>query len=68
MVVWGRKTGWGPADRSAGVLWIRTGALYLGRSDPVQLYWDIVEGCHVRLAMTVYVSCVSDFSYRICIN
>jgi hypothetical protein len=44
----GRETGFGPTDRSAGVLGIVSGALFLGSSDSVQLYRWLVEGCHVR--------------------
>jgi hypothetical protein len=43
----GRETGYGPADRSAGVLGIVSGALFLGCSDSVQLCRRLVEGCHV---------------------
>jgi hypothetical protein len=31
----GRETGYGPADRSAGVMWIVSGAVFLGSSDSV---------------------------------
>jgi hypothetical protein len=31
------KLGYGPVDRSAGVLWIVSGALFLGSSGPAQL-------------------------------
>jgi hypothetical protein len=44
----GRETGYGPADRSADVLGIVSGALFLGSSDSVQLCRWLVEGCHVR--------------------
>jgi hypothetical protein len=44
----GRETGYGPADRSAGVLWIVLEALFLGSSDSIQLCRWLVEGCHVR--------------------
>jgi hypothetical protein len=44
----GRETGYGPADRSAGVLGIVSGALFLGSSDFVQLCRWLMEGCHVR--------------------
>jgi hypothetical protein len=43
----GRETGYGPTDRSASVLWIMSGALFLGSSDSVQLCRWLVEGCHV---------------------
>jgi hypothetical protein len=39
----GRETGYGPADRSAGVLWIVSGALFLGSSGPTQLCWWLCE-------------------------
>jgi hypothetical protein len=44
----GRETGYGPADRSSGVLWIVSGDLFLGSSDSVQLCRWLVKGCHVR--------------------
>jgi hypothetical protein len=44
----GRETGYGPMDRSAGVLGIVSGALFLGSSDSVQPCRWLVEGCHVR--------------------
>jgi hypothetical protein len=44
----GRETGYGPADRSVGVLWIVSEALFLGSSDYVQLCWWLMKGCHVR--------------------
>jgi hypothetical protein len=42
-----RETGYGPTDRSAGVLWIVLGALFLGSNDSVQLCRWLVKGCHV---------------------
>jgi hypothetical protein len=33
-----RETGYGPTDRSVSVLWIVSGALFLGSSGPAQLY------------------------------
>jgi hypothetical protein len=33
----GRETGYGPVDRSPGVLWIVSGALFLRSSSPTQL-------------------------------
>jgi hypothetical protein len=44
----GRETGYGPTDRSAGVLWIVLGAFFLGSSDSVQLCWWLMKGCHVQ--------------------
>jgi hypothetical protein len=44
----GRETGYGLTDRSAGVLRIVSGALFLRSSDSVQLCRWLVEGCHVR--------------------
>jgi hypothetical protein len=35
----GRETGYGPTVRSAVVLWIVSGALFLRSSGPAQLYW-----------------------------
>jgi hypothetical protein len=35
----GWETGYRPTDRSADVLWIMSGALFLWSSDPVQLCW-----------------------------
>jgi hypothetical protein len=43
-----RETGYGPAERLAGVLGIVSGALFLGSSDSVQLCQWLMEGCHVR--------------------
>jgi hypothetical protein len=43
-----RVTGYGPADRSAGVLRIVSGALFLESSDSVQLCRRLVEGWHIR--------------------
>jgi hypothetical protein len=70
-----RENGYQPADRSAGVLWIVSGALFLESSDSVQLCWWLVEGCHVQgpprrkrtmgvrgLGWEAYVSCWSGFS------
>jgi hypothetical protein len=42
-----RETGYGPVDRSAGVLWIVPGALFLRSSDSVQLCRWLVKGYHV---------------------
>jgi hypothetical protein len=37
LISWlGRETGYGPADLSVGVLWIVSGAPFLGSSDSVQ--------------------------------
>jgi hypothetical protein len=38
-----RETGYGPIDQSASVLWIVSGALFLGSSDPAQLCWWLRE-------------------------
>jgi hypothetical protein len=35
-------------DRSVGMLWIVSGALFLGSSDSVQLCRWLMKGCHVR--------------------
>jgi hypothetical protein len=43
----GRETGYGPVGRSAGVLWIVSGAPFLRSSGPAQLCWRHVKGCHV---------------------
>jgi hypothetical protein len=43
----GRETGYRPTDRSTGVLWIVSGALFLRSSDSVQLCRWLVKGCHV---------------------
>jgi hypothetical protein len=42
-----RETRYGPMDRLASVLWIVSGALFLGSSDSVQLCRQLVEGYHV---------------------
>jgi hypothetical protein len=42
-----RETVYGPADRSAGVLWIMSGALFLRSSDSIQLCRWFVKGCHI---------------------
>jgi hypothetical protein len=55
-------------DRSADVLWIGMGALFLGSSDFVQLCWVSAKGCHVRLIMSTCMSCVSGSSYRMYID
>jgi hypothetical protein len=39
----GRETGYGPADRSAGVLWIVSGSLFLRSSGPAQLCWRLCK-------------------------
>jgi hypothetical protein len=64
----GRETRCGLMDRSADVVWIRTGACFVGSNDSVLLSWVNVKGCHVRLVMNVYVSCVLDFFYRMYID
>jgi hypothetical protein len=43
-----RETGYGPVDRSADVMGIVSGALFLSSSDSVQLYRRLMEGCHVQ--------------------
>jgi hypothetical protein len=43
-----RETGYGPTDRSVGVLMIASGAIFLRSSDSVQLCRWLVEGCYVR--------------------
>jgi hypothetical protein len=48
MVVCGAETRYGPTDRSAGVLWIGIGALFLRSSRSVQLCWQLTKGCHIR--------------------
>jgi hypothetical protein len=42
-----RETGYQPTDRSAGVPWIVSGALFLRSNDSVQLCRCFVKGCHV---------------------
>jgi hypothetical protein len=44
----GREIGYGPMDRSAGVLWIASGAPFLESSGPAQLCWWLMKGCHIR--------------------
>jgi hypothetical protein len=44
----GRENGYGPVDRSIGVLVIVSRALFLRSSDSVQLCRRLMEGCHVR--------------------
>jgi hypothetical protein len=61
-------SGWGPMDQLANKLGIVSGALFLGSSDSVQLYWISVKGCRVRLIMSAYVSCVLGFSCMIYID
>jgi hypothetical protein len=43
-----RETGYGSMDRSANVVWIVSGALFLGSRDSVQLCRWLVEGYHIR--------------------
>jgi hypothetical protein len=43
-----RETGYGPIDRSAGVLWIVSGAFFLESSDSIQLCQWLIKGCDVR--------------------
>jgi hypothetical protein len=65
---YGREIGWGPTNQSSGVLWIKTGALFLEVVGSVQLYWINMKGCRVWLVMSAHVSYVSDFSYRMYLN
>jgi hypothetical protein len=44
----GRETGYGPMDRSAGVMWIVSGALFLESSSPAQLCRRLVKGYQIR--------------------
>jgi hypothetical protein len=44
----GRETGYGPVDRSAGVLWIVSGALFSGTVALLNSVGDCVKGCHIR--------------------
>jgi hypothetical protein len=68
-----RETGYGSVDRSTDVLWIVSGALFLGSSDSVQLCRRLMKGCHVRgspvgsvrgLAWEAYMSCCRISPYR----
>jgi hypothetical protein len=43
-----RETRYRPTDWSVGVLWIVSGALFLGSSDSVQLCRRLMKGCHIR--------------------
>jgi hypothetical protein len=71
-IIWER-----PVDRSTNVLCIRTGDLSLESSESVQIYWVSVKCYHVRglsirsvsgLTWEVCVPCVSNFSYKMCID
>jgi hypothetical protein len=50
----GRETGYGPVDRSAGVLWIVSGAPFLGSSDLVQHCWWFAKGCYMWTTWDTY--------------
>jgi hypothetical protein len=54
-----RETGYGPADWSAGVLWIMSGALFLRSSGHAQLCWWLRERLlyvdHVRLIWSMVI-------------
>jgi hypothetical protein len=56
----GRETGYGPADWSTDMLWIVSGALFLGSSDPAQLRWRLCK----RLLYVDHVRYV--WSWTIC--
>jgi hypothetical protein len=72
--LFGRETGCEPVDQSVGMLWIVSGALFLGSSGPAQLCWRLRErlpctgtthrkrmsGIH-RLEWEAYMSCWLDF-------
>jgi hypothetical protein len=77
----GREAGYEPMDRSAGVLWIVSGALFLGSSE----ICPNLSAPHERLPRTgtarrkrtlgvhglaweAYVSCWSGFPYRVYID
>jgi hypothetical protein len=48
-IAWlGREARYEPIDRSVGVLWIVSEALFLRSSDSIQLRRWLMEGCHVR--------------------
>jgi hypothetical protein len=47
---YGRETGFGPTDQSAGVQWVRTVALFSGAVDPFNYIDDYAKGCFVRIA------------------
>jgi hypothetical protein len=42
-----REIGYGPTGRSTGMLWIVSGALFLGSSDSVQLCRWLMKSCYV---------------------
>jgi hypothetical protein len=66
--LFGERNYEGPMDRSAGVLWIRTGTFFLGAMNLFKSIDDYVKGCHIQLIMSTYVLCVSGFSCRIYID
>jgi hypothetical protein len=49
-----REAGYGTTDRSAGVLWIVSEALFLGSSDYVQRCRRLVKGCYALNAWDTY--------------
>jgi hypothetical protein len=67
----GRETVYRPADRSADVLWIMSGALFLGSSGPAQLCWWLRKRLlyvdHMRYVWSS-VTCWLDFSTTGCIS
>jgi hypothetical protein len=50
----GRETGHEPTDRSADVLWIVSGAPFLGSSDSVQRYRWLMKGCYIWTTWDTY--------------
>jgi hypothetical protein len=62
-----RETGYGRTDRSAGVLWIVSGALFLGSSDSVQRCRRLTEGCYALTAWDTYdLGPYVDWAWKAC--
>jgi hypothetical protein len=63
-------------EKSDGDLWINQSMCWGSRREPsfsgavtlLNSVDDYAKCCHVRFVMSVYVSCISDFSYRIYID
>jgi hypothetical protein len=54
-IVWlEREIGYGLVDWTAGVLWIMSGALFLGSIDSIQLCRWLTKGCYALTAWDMY--------------
>jgi hypothetical protein len=63
----GRETGYGSVDRSAGVLWIVSEALFLGSSDSVQHCRCLLEGCYALTVWDTYgLGPYMDWAWKAC--